>query len=250
MATKTWTGAISTDWHNAGNWSGGAPTSADDVVLAGANPCNIGDNFSSNGECKTLTSAAYTGLFSCIDGTNLRAYGSVSFGAGMTLNSAFEIYFMVSGTLTTNGQTLGAIGTDANNVTVTLGSNVTTNRFSTSNGSGHVTTFALGARTLTFENAFVFPNQTCIFTWADGGKILVKTVAGGGGGMDFGNNGATMTWPRIELDATAGNSIEITSNMTVQRWTVLGGVVDLNGFTITELDPAGGGGGSNIFWAL
>src|SRR5260370_34485633 len=34
MATKTWTGALSTDWNTAGNWSPpGVPASADDVLI-------------------------------------------------------------------------------------------------------------------------------------------------------------------------------------------------------------------------
>ncbi len=34
MATKTWTGAVSTDWNDPNNWSlFGVPGSADDVVI-------------------------------------------------------------------------------------------------------------------------------------------------------------------------------------------------------------------------
>src|SRR5260370_14615140 len=34
MATKTWTGALSTDWNTAGNWSPpGVPASTDDVLI-------------------------------------------------------------------------------------------------------------------------------------------------------------------------------------------------------------------------
>ena len=36
-AGNNWTGAVSSDWHTAGNWSGGVPTAASDVVIpAGA----------------------------------------------------------------------------------------------------------------------------------------------------------------------------------------------------------------------
>ncbi len=32
-AIRTWTGALSTDWSTAGNWSGGVPTAADDAII-------------------------------------------------------------------------------------------------------------------------------------------------------------------------------------------------------------------------
>jgi hypothetical protein len=43
--TTTWTGAISTDWNIAGNWSAGVPGSGDSVVIAPASrmPVTGGD---------------------------------------------------------------------------------------------------------------------------------------------------------------------------------------------------------------
>ncbi len=60
-ATKTWTGAVDSDWATAGNWAGGVPAAADDVVINGGN----------------ITSAA-----------SISGFASVTFGGTTTLTAS------------------------------------------------------------------------------------------------------------------------------------------------------------------
>src|SRR4051812_49304168 len=75
MASITWTGASSTHFNDAGNWSPALPTSGDDVIIAPASPVSIDSpvsftiNSLSTNANVTLTINAST-TFTDTNGTN------------------------------------------------------------------------------------------------------------------------------------------------------------------------------------
>jgi hypothetical protein len=78
---STWTGAISTDWNNAGNWAAGGigtgiPTSTTDAIFSGTpvNNCVMG----ANRVCRALTFTGYTGTLTVATFT-LQVFNNITF---------------------------------------------------------------------------------------------------------------------------------------------------------------------------
>ncbi|NOT32335.1 MAG: hypothetical protein HOP15_17955 [Planctomycetes bacterium] len=113
-AQNNWTGAVSTDWGTAGNWSlGSVPTSTVDVVIP-----NVTNDPSTNGvagaACRALT-VQNAGLLDIAAGFPLSMAGNVTINAGGAITCAESFAcaqaLTVNGTLTTSGSLVQTSGT-------------------------------------------------------------------------------------------------------------------------------------------
>ena len=110
-ATKTWTGAVSTDWNTAGNWSpAGAPLSGDDAVI----PANLANYPVINGTIAiktiTMTAGAGTQPSVTVSGGKLTVNGNLSVNAGTVTQTGGTIAvtggeIFITGTLNVSGGT-------------------------------------------------------------------------------------------------------------------------------------------------
>jgi hypothetical protein len=76
----TWTGAVSSDWNNTGNWSPArVPTSADDVIIPAGTPASPQVTVSCSARSLTVNAGAALSLngFNCQVGGNVFADGSI-----------------------------------------------------------------------------------------------------------------------------------------------------------------------------
>lgn len=107
LAAKTWTGSVSTNWADAGNWDGGLPGNADDVVitntttkpymLAGSYPASGAFNSFSISNGATVTCLGNTGVVNEASGGTV----AIPHGIGVTIYAANAT---ISGTLTAVGK--------------------------------------------------------------------------------------------------------------------------------------------------
>src|SRR5260370_22903778 len=133
MATKTWTGSVSTDWNTAGNWSPpGVPASADDVVIGttansptlSVSGTTVNSMTISGTDTLTLDPVISPGL-TVTNGITLSSTGGISGGGNLVaavtatgaahITGAFSRTIAVDGTITDSG---GALVLDTNGGTL------------------------------------------------------------------------------------------------------------------------------------
>ncbi len=103
-STETWTGAVSSNWNAAGNWSGDAvPASGDTVVIVGNTPNNA-----------TLSNATLTGESITLEGSGSSSptvdFNNVTLDSLLQSDNAGRV--LIRGTLTVGAQ--GTLETDGN----------------------------------------------------------------------------------------------------------------------------------------
>jgi hypothetical protein len=113
-ATETWTGALNSDWNNAGNWSGGAvPVSGDNVIIGGGTPNNATlSNATLTGETITLGNTATVAFTNVVLDSVLQtaSNGRLQIGGTLTIGSHGTLGPEPSGTLAvTSGNQAAAI---------------------------------------------------------------------------------------------------------------------------------------------
>jgi len=97
MAAYTWTGAVSTDFANSGNWSGSpiaVPGINDDITYSGIVNCNLG---TSNRTVKSVTFSGYT--------------GQLQFNSNLIVNGNLTLQATAINTSGTNALIIGANST-------------------------------------------------------------------------------------------------------------------------------------------
>ncbi len=240
--TNTWTGATDNDWNTAGNWSGGVPTNAHDVVINTGATVNlsaggVAQSITINGNSvltlatNTLTVGATTAGDVTLNGTSeidvngstlvLGAAGQVSnlnIGAGTTID-AMSGTVTISGTInvasggtlsTTTATDLILIGTTA----VTLPDDITDLYDFTINKTGATPTVTLSGN-LNVDNDLTVTN----------GTLATSTYT-----LAVGNNVAIANSATAILNATGG-TLNVTGNVTVGG--AAGGTLNLTGATVT-----------------
>jgi hypothetical protein len=185
---NTWTGATSTDWFTASNWScGSVPASTNDVVIPNVTGAsnNFPDITGINGQLATtkdltVNSGAHITIAG-LNGVNLEIYGNMANNNGTAAfvnNGAAKV--VLKGTV---GQTISGSST-FKNLEVD-----NTNWVSISSGTQRV------AGTLILKNG----------TLTTGGNLTIASDANGAGLVD---------------DFSSGNTGTISGNITVERYAV------------------------------
>jgi fibronectin type 3 domain-containing protein len=194
VLTCTWTGAVSTDWHTAGNWSacgGGIPGSSDNVSIPGSGVTNEPTISSADVTIHNLTIAAGRTL-SLSSGRNLtsnggsinnsgtmsgggafRTQGTVSLTSSGTFDPPLNV---VSGTTTATGTLNGAITVDSG-ATLSVGSSdLIANDDVTVNG----TLTTASSDVVTFNGA-TFTNNNLVSVWNTRfGRAGAQSIVGAG----------------------------------------------------------------------
>ena len=134
----SWTGAVSSDWNNSGNWYGGSvPTSSDDVIIPEACVTNW-PVLNVNADCNDLTIEANAQL-SC-SSYNLNVYGDWA-NSGIFNSGTGSVYFKgnSNATLTITGstQTILSEGFETGTTGWTLGSQPSHTEWRRQTGAPH-----------------------------------------------------------------------------------------------------------------
>lgn len=245
--TTNWTGANSSNWSDAGNWSSGEPTSSINCVIpsvAGTDPIITGTE-----ECKTLS--VTNGNLTINAGGNLQLYGS----------------FISTGTYSNSGTvTMVDNGVDATNQTISNSSGSMAGPAFSKTAGGTVkvsdatmtfTSFSIAggntfeyqvpsAQALTLSGGATLTSGT--FTIQDGGTVAIGsgqtvTVNGGAFQMDgtaeappLGTCGDTTD---TVSSCYASSKATLRASSGTYSFSASSGSVYLNGFVIQDLDTNG-----------
>ena len=235
---STWTGAVSTDWNNAGNWTTGGtgtgiPSATVDAIFSGTptRACVLG----ANRACRALT---FTGYTSTVD------------LATFTLTTNNNITFQAD----QSSRILGTTGTLVSGATQTITSNngVWPLNYQIANVSGIIITISgdmrvTGSLLMTGGTITVNGNNLFIGTNIATGTTLLGTtnlIMNGSG--TYSGNGETnleintigtvivtgsVTFTRRFIVATTGTVTMTAANVTIRNTTT----VDVNGKTVGNL---------------
>ncbi len=187
--TTNWTGAVDTDWFNAGNWSSGLPTANLNCVISNtANDPII--NGGSPAVCKSVNIT--NGVVDLDTGDTLEVYGS----------------FTNTGTFTHDG-TIKFMdnGVDATNQTIDTNSTLNTVTYDKTAGGS----IAIGSASLTMSNFVIPAGQTFDFTVANGKTLTIS-------------NGGTVNSGTFLIEA--GGEVQVGASQTL---TLSGGTFKMNG---------------------
>jgi hypothetical protein len=124
---RAWTGAVSTEWNLAGNWSGGIPTSADDVTIPPAlTNYPVVSTAAANAKTVTLTTGAGAQPTLTVSANTLTVAGNFSVNAGTVTHSGGTIA-VTAGVVSITGTVNESAGTflisSTNTMTVNSGGN-------------------------------------------------------------------------------------------------------------------------------
>lgn len=251
QVSYTWTGASSSAWGLASNWSpAGVPAPADYVtIVTGANPCVIAAN--TNITNLTITSGTLN-----LGGFTLNSSGITAFNGGNCINGNF----------TTPGSSLTFAGT-------VMGANVTANvtdvYFNGSTFNGNVNITRNNSTNIQSSGNNIF-NGTASITNAGAGYLLLtnnssKTEAfngavtfnvSGAGNLYVAYNGNATFASSLTINNTANNGsiylgntgkVTMTSGNAISMGSFAGGMLYLNKFSQTTpvaqtLSPGPNGG--------
>lgn len=250
---STWTGAVSTDWNNVGNWAAGGtgtgiPNAGVDAIFSGTptNPCIMG----ANRFCRALIFTGYTSTLT-VGTFTLQANNNITFQSDQLLRiigTTGKLACQTSGTITSNGGIWGLDFT-INNVaaTITLADDMRVAGSWLGSGGGTVTlagAFTLFVGTnITTSNSLVAP---------------VTNVVMNGSGTYSGNNAynleinttgniiitGNVQFTRRFIITNAGSITMTAANVTISNATT----VDLGGRAINNLTHSFSVGFSTIIY--
>ena len=210
---NTWTGTVSTDCNNTGNWSKSAlPTSTDYVVIPNvSNKPIIGNG--NTGSALNIT--IHTGS-SLTDNGTLNTYGSVT-NSGTFTTSSGAVNFTGSSAQTTTGLS-GSFGS----MTINNSSGVSLTGTTTITGTLTLTSglLTLGAYDLTLGSSAAIsgtPSSTNMIV-ATGTGQLIKTFTGTGSFVyPVGDNTGTEEYSPITLNFTSGTFSSATAGVLLSN---------------------------------
>jgi hypothetical protein len=250
ISTETeWTGAVSTDWFNASNWSAGVPTSSLDCII----PDQVNDPVivGAGAVCKSIKITTGNLEFQSASGAQLSIFDDVLITSGIiTINDGL-IIFSDNGSVAVNQQ-LNVIGQEVNlSFNKTAGSSV-----------GIMSDAILGSLVIPSGSNFELLVSTNMTVTAPNGI----TISGGtlnlrqGSTLEIGDNqtillngGIFKTSGVNDSLGTVGQNLALKAKIKATasgRWTfnATSGVVDLVGFIIDSIDSNGFyvGGSTNL----
>ncbi|MBC7485741.1 MAG: T9SS type A sorting domain-containing protein [Cytophagaceae bacterium] len=189
-ATTSWTGTISTNWSTAGNWTGGVPTTAIDVVIGDA---SFTGSFqpvltSSKNNCKSLTIGSgikISTLSMNSSNKNLIVWGDITIGSNGSILHSVKSTLKLTGnwvktgtyTASNNSATVSFAGT-----TQTITGTTSFRKLTINAGSTTTTNSPLTVSVTFTVSGFFDPNTNLItltgaaFNVSSGGGIKVKTA--------------------------------------------------------------------------
>ncbi len=262
---QVWTGAVSTTWSNASNWTGGVPGGAATATFD-----------SNTARAPNLTSAATVGrLF-----FDVGADAEIFTGSALTLNGvagsgilnqsgltqSFSNTVVVGGAQTwdaDNGDLSFAAVTLNNTLTLTGASAFLFNGTLTNSGGNRtLTNNATGSVTLAGSVSLSNNNTSRTLTFGGTGDTLVSGAIGNGGTgagsiIKTGSGTLTLTGANTYTGTTtvgssggaSGGTLRTgaSNNLSNNTTTVFAGTLDLNGFndTIGALNVGGGAAGTS-----
>jgi autotransporter-associated beta strand protein len=218
QTTKTWTGASSTAWATAGNWSpSGAPGTSDNVIIGDFVPGNQ-PTISANTTIGSLTIRGRSGTFGARG-------GMLTISTGFTLTVTNNV--SISGSTATGTEVQPGI-TASGTANVTIGGNLTTTNATA--GTGNPTlilntgTLTVGGDLILTSGAVFTPNtSTTVFNGTTG----IQTF------NSAGDNFNNITKTGAGTVALAAN-VPIVGNLTVSA-----GSFDLSTFTANRTAAGG-----------
>lgn len=277
-----WTGAISTSWATAGNWTT-APLAGDNVRFNNSSTANLSTVLNQNVNLNGIALTTPTGPVSIGGGNtltigaggldlsaaaqNLTITAPLVLGAAQTWNVAGSHTLGISGAVSGSGNitvagagkvSLGAAnilpnGASAGNLAVS--GNLDLNGFSQSvnalTGAGTVDNTAVGAATLTIGNNDATGTFTGILKDTGGALAVVKTGTGAltlSGANDFSggftNNGSGDVTPNNSLAFGTGPVVSNAGKLYGTATSTFTNTLALNNSTLR----IGGGGSKTITW--
>ena len=197
--TRTWTGAVNTDWSTPGNWSPAqVPTGTDDVVIPATGNAPTASNTCA---AKTLTvntgSTLNLAAITCQVGGNVFADGTIT-GGTMQINGAASVRgtiatLTVAGTVTVTGNMALANNLIVSSGDLTLnGHSVTVGNVLATQGSGTLT-MTNPADQLTVVNLADFSGGSTTGKLTAGQLILQGNFNQGGATTSFAPSGTHLT---------------------------------------------------------
>ncbi|MBT4760921.1 MAG: hypothetical protein HOO06_04410 [Bdellovibrionaceae bacterium] len=235
--TTEWSGAVSTDWSNASNWSNGVPSSSLNCLISDkANDPVISSGIAS---CRDITISNGTVTLTTSSASVLEVYGNFSNTGTLNLND---------NTLSINDK--GVVST---NQTMSQPASLGKLRFSKTAGG----TFTFTDTSLTVNDLNMASGSNFIFRIINGKTLVVPngmTVAGGTFDVDAG--GSVLVGDTQSIDVTGGKFMvsgvndafpQATSNKGILgingsgRWgfNATGGEVAFTGFIVDYIDGSG-----------
>ena len=217
---STWTGAVSTDWNNAANWTIGGtgigvPSATVDAIFSGTptNPCVLG----ANRTCRVLTFTGYTSTVDFATFT-LTAKNNITYQANQSSRIIGTTGILISGatgTITSNGGTW-PLNYRINNFigTVTLADNMIVSGSFSTGGGGTVT---VNNNTLSIGGNFT------------GGTAIVGTT-------NFIMNGTgTLTTGNSNIELNTSGTITISGNIQIFSRFIITSVGTLTGLSTSNI---------------
>lgn len=182
--TRSWTGAVGTDWNTAGNWSPGCvPTAADDVVIPNA------------ANAPVISAAAKT-VWVQTDGAL-----TINIGTSLTVNGSFQNGSFTQAVL--NNGTVRNSGTLSIGNTANVGEIGLRNEAAFSNNAGGQIPIDRSFGSGLYNNSGAFTNAGAI-------TFLGNVPSGSGCAADY---TVTRTW---EAEDLCGNTATTSQVITVQ----------------------------------
>src|SRR5436309_9574941 len=103
--TTSWTGALSTDWNRAGNWTAGVPTANVDAIIGDANFAGTRQpDLSASSVCRSLTIGTGSEVSTLEVDNPLTVKGDVAIGANGTINHPAASILGVKGNWNNGGK--------------------------------------------------------------------------------------------------------------------------------------------------
>jgi hypothetical protein len=215
MADTKWTNANGGDWHTAGNWDNGVPTTANRAIVDAASFAANGKQITASAlmQCAGLDVSAADQTFSLVSSVySLEFYGNIVGSANCTITLTGIAYAYIKGNcnITQGGATLNLnrLYIDGAGITVTnLDAMVFSGHIYLTNGTwdtngknitgaanSSVFNLGIGTKTLIttsntiWMSAFYFHTNTTGFTFTKGTSTLKSTSGGVSGAIGFINS--------------------------------------------------------------
>ena len=196
LTQTTWTGAISTDWSVAGNWTGGVPTNSIEAIIGLQSNNPIIDGTSGDGQAKAVTIT--NGILTIDAGNDLVSVGDVVVGQGslsgvLAIGDPGSDVFVGGGmTIGTNGIYIHGSGTitfNATGGTVTITPNSATMYGMSFTGSA---TYLLAGSTLDVNGPINITNGTLEFSTNNYTAKLANDLLNNGGLLGTSTSGTVV----------------------------------------------------------